>query len=158
MTTGTVEAIYIATHQGEPTFPVEQIRAVPGMGLEDDRYYGRKDIPSSYPNPAREVTLIEMEAIEAMQRVDGINISPMQTRRNITTRGISLNDLVNSLFFIGDVQLKGVRLCEPCQYLADRTDPRLLNSMSHRGGLRAEIITEGIIRIHDIITTTQESI
>jgi MOSC domain-containing protein YiiM len=64
-----------------------------------------------------------------------------------------LNDLVGHLFSIGTIQLRGVRLCEPCQYLANRTDPRILSSMTHRGGLRADIITEGIIHINDIITT-----
>jgi MOSC domain-containing protein YiiM len=56
------------------------------------------------------------------------------------------------LFFIGNIQLRGVRLCEPCQYLADRTDPRILKAMAHRGGLRADIITEGNIHIDDTIT------
>ncbi len=158
MTNGIVEGIYIAAQRGEPTFLVKQVHAVPGMGLEGDRYFGRKDIPSLHANAARQITLIEMEAIEAMQRADGIMITPDQTRRNITTRGITLNELVNHFFFVGSVRLKGLRLCEPCQYLADRTDPRVLASMSNRGGLRAEIITEGTIHIHDIIITTWENL
>jgi MOSC domain-containing protein YiiM len=56
------------------------------------------------------------------------------------------------LFFVGNIQLQGVRLCEPCQYLADRTDPRILKAMAHRGGLRADIITEGNIQINNPIT------
>jgi len=96
--------------------------------------------------------LIEMEAIESMRDDEGINISPEQTRRNILTRGISLNELVDHDFSVGDVQLHGVRLCEPCQYLADRTDQRVLQSMVHRGGLRADVVSAGIIRINDLIT------
>ncbi|MGE5123797.1 MAG: MOSC domain-containing protein, partial [Acidobacteriaceae bacterium] len=90
-----------------------------------------------------------------MQAEDGIPITPSGTRRNIITRGVALNDLVDCLFYVGKVQLRGLRLCEPCQYLADRTDPRLLTSMLNRGGLRAEIVTEGYININDIITTTE---
>lgn len=154
MTSGKVEAIYIAHQRGEPTILVDQAHAVPGMGIEGDRYYGRLDIPSNHPRPAREITLIEMEAIESMNQVDGIHLQPGETRRNIITRGVALNDLVDHVFYVGTVQLRGVRLCQPCQYLADRTDPRVLASMSDRGGLRAEIVTEGIIQINDSITTT----
>ena len=154
MTSGKVEAIYIAHQQGEPTILVNQVHAVPGMGIEGDRYFGRHDIPSKHARPGREITLIELEAIESMNQEEGIPIKPGETRRNIITRGIALNELVDRVFYVGNVQLRGVRLCQPCQYLADRTDPRVLASMSDRGGLRAEIITEGIIHINDTITTT----
>jgi MOSC domain-containing protein YiiM len=154
MTRGKVEAIYIAHQQGEPTILVDQAHAVPGMGIEGDRYFGRHDISSKHARPGREITLIELEAIVSMNREEGIPINPGETRRNIVTRGIALNELVDRVFYVGNVQLRGVRLCQPCQYLADRTDPRVLASMSDRGGLRAEIVTEGIIHINDIITTT----
>lgn len=153
MTSGTVTGIYIAHQRGEPTISVKQAHAVPGMGIEGDRYYGRNDLPSRHAKPGRQITLIEIEAIESMQKEDGIPITPDQTRRNIITQGIALNALVDRKFYVGDVQLVGVRLCEPCQYLADRTDPRVVTSMSNRGGLRAEIISEGIIHINDTITT-----
>ncbi len=154
MTDGKVVGIYIAHQRGEPTILVEQVHAVPGMGLEGDRYFGRSDIPSRHAKPAREITFVEIEAIESMEAEDGIPITPAETRRNIITRGIALNGLVDRLFYVGNVQVRGLRLCEPCQYLADRTDSRLLTSMSNRGGLRAEIVTDGYINIDDIITTT----
>jgi MOSC domain-containing protein YiiM len=152
MTSGKVEGIYIARKKGEPTIFVEHAHAVPGMGIEGDRYFGQQDSTTRHAKPGREITLIEMESIESMSQEDGIQISPGQTRRNIITRGIALNKLVDHQFSIGSVQLHGVRLCEPCQYLASRTDLRVLTSMAHRGGLRAEIITEGIIHINDLIT------
>lgn len=153
MARGKVEGIYIAHQRGEPTYAITQAHAVPGMGIEGDRYFGRSDIPSRHGKPAREITLVAMEAIESLQQDDGIQIAPGETRRNIITRGIELNELVDRLFYVGNVQLKGIRLCEPCQYLADRTDPRVLSSMTNRGGLRAEIITEGIIHVNDPIIT-----
>jgi len=153
MSIGKVEGIYITPNRGEPTELVEQVHVVPGMGIEGDRYFIRHGMGNVDSKPGREITLIEMEAIEAIYQEDGVNITPDQTRRNIVTRGISLNDLVGQLFNIGTIQLRGIRLCEPCNYLASRTDPRILHSMAHRGGLRAEIISEGIIHINDIITT-----
>ncbi len=152
MTTGKVVGIYIAAHRGEPTEWVEQVRVIPGKGIEGDRYFRSHDTPDANPRTGREITLVEMEAIEAMCR-DGIQISPDQTRRNIVTRGISLNDLVGREFIVGEIRLRGVRLCEPCEYLASRTDPRILQSMSHQGGLRADIVSAGHIHFNDLITT-----
>lgn len=151
---GKVEGIYITPHRGEPTILVEQVHVVPGMGIEGDRYFTQPGKSGDHSKPGREITLIEMEAIEAICQEDDIYITPDQTRRNIVTRGVSLNDLVGRVFKIGTIQLRGIRLCEPCNYLASRTDPRIMHTMAHRGGLRAEIISEGIIHINDIITTS----
>ena len=151
MTAGKVEAIYIAPQRGEPTVSVPEVHVVPGMGIVGDRYYLPRTSPTSGSKPGKELTLVAIEAIEDMQNQDGIRITPAETRRNIITRGVSLNDLVGRDFFIGEIKLRGVRLCNPCQYLADRTDPRVLSSMAQRGGLRAEVITEGNIHINDII-------
>ncbi len=150
---GIVLAIYTAPARGEPTISVDQAHLVPGKGIEGDRYYNPVRSTASNPNPERELTLIELEAIEAICQDDGIPLTPDQTRRNIITHGISLNDLVGREFMIGDIKVKGIRLCEPCNYLAGRTDPRILSSMAHRGGLRAQIITEGLIHPNDSITT-----
>jgi MOSC domain-containing protein YiiM len=155
MITGKVEGIFIAANPGEPTVFVGQAHAIPGMGIEGDRYFRQPGIDNSQQKPGREITLVEMEAIEAMQVEDGIKITPDQTRRNIITRGVSLNDLVGRVFYIGSIQLRGVRLCQPCQYLANRTDQRILRSMTQRGGLRAEILSEGIIHLNDEITIAE---
>jgi len=153
MSTGKVVGIYIAPHRGEPTIFVEQIHVIPGKGIEGDRYLWSPDKQDANQKTGREITLIEMEAIESM-RQDGIQISPDQTRRNIITQGVSLNYLTGSEFTVGEIRLRGVRLCEPCDYLASRTDPRILQSMSHQGGLRADIITEGYIHINDLIKSS----
>jgi MOSC domain-containing protein YiiM len=152
---GIVEGIYIAHARGEPTEFVEQVHVVPGKGIEGDRYFSQPEIKDFDSKPGLELTLIEIEAIEAICKEDGIQISPDQTRRNIVTRGVSLNELVGHAFSIGDLQFRGIRLCEPCNYLAKRTDPRILRSMTHRGGLRAEIITDGIIHLNDIISISE---
>jgi hypothetical protein len=149
---GTVEGIYIAPARGEPTEVVEYIHVIPGKGIEGDRYFYQPGTSDFKYKPDCELTLIEIEAIEALYHEDGIQITPDQTRRNIITRGVSLNNLLGSYFTIGKIQVLGIRLCEPCEYLANRTDPRVLKSMTHRGGLRAQIITDGIIHLKDKIT------
>jgi MOSC domain-containing protein YiiM len=156
MSTGNVIGIYISPLRGHPTISVEQIHVMPGCGIEGDRYFRQPGTEDDHPRTGRQITLIEIEAIEAICH-DGIQITPDQTRRNIITQGISLNNLVGKEFSVGEILLRGVRLCEPCDYLASKTDPRLKQSMAHRGGLRADILTAGFIHLHDHITTSSKA-
>ena len=153
MTTGKVIGIYIAPHQGDPTVWMEKVHVIPGSGIEGDRYFQKLGVKRASSRSGRELTLVENEAIDSM-RQEGIQISPDQTRRNIITCCISLNELVGRDFYIGKIHLHGVRLCEPCDYLAGRTDPKIKQSMVHRGGLRANILSEGFIHIDDPISTS----
>jgi hypothetical protein len=135
-------------------------RAVPGKGLEGDRYFAGRGFYSPRPSVGgRELTLIEVEAVEALFRgivnaegeTLGIKLSPMETRRNIATVGVPLNHLVDREFWVGEVLLRGTRLCEPCKHLEGLTQKGVFAGLVHRGGLRAQILTEGIIRVGDII-------
>jgi MOSC domain-containing protein YiiM len=151
MLEGTVVTIYISPARGEPTVSVDQVHVIPGKGIQGDRYFSEQGKVAEGYRPDRQLTLIESEAIEAIRQEDGIPISPGDTRRNIITRGIRLNDLVGYDFYIGKIRMHGIRLCEPCNYLASRTHPQIITSMAHRGGLRAEILSDGMIHINDII-------
>jgi MOSC domain-containing protein YiiM len=129
---------------------VDAIRAMPGKGLEGDRYFVQEGSLSK-KGPDREVTLIEMEAIEALKHETDVVLPAGNARRNLVTRGVPLNHLVGKEFKVGEVTLRGVRLCEPCGHLAEMTQPEVRSGLVHRGGLRAEILTEGIIRVGDIV-------
>ena len=130
---------------------VDRIRAVPGKGLEGDRYFRESGTYSDRPGPGREVTLIESEAIEAMARDNQITIPAGATRRNVTTRGAPLNHLVGQEFEVGGVRLLGIKLCEPCSHLEGLTQKGIIAGLVHRGGLRAKILTDGEIRVGDPI-------
>ena len=147
MIKGNVVSIHIATPDSQPMQSVDEIHAVPGRGLEGDRYFGNwKD------EPDREITLIESEAFEGMKRESGLDLYPSEGRRNIVTRGVALNHLVGQEFNVGDVKLRGLRLCEPCAHLAKVSKhPGILGGLVHRGGLRAQILSDGIIRVADVI-------
>jgi len=151
MLTGTVHSIYITAQFSEPTYSVKEVHAIPNLGLEGDRYFGEAGIGQKRTGTGRDITLIEIEAIEALQREESIQLSPGDARRNIVTLGIPLNHLVDKEFQVGEVRLRGVRLCEPCQHLVSLTQPRVLPGLVHRGGLRAEILTDGYIRTGDPI-------
>ncbi len=130
---------------------VEAVRAVPGRGLEGDRYWSATGTYSYKPSPDRDVTLIELEAIEALERDYGIVLPPGESRRNIVTRGVALNHLVNREFTVGEVTLRGLRLCDPCGHLERLAQPGVRQGLIHRGGLRAQILGAGMIRVGDPI-------
>ena len=91
------------------------------------------------------MTLIEIEAIDGLKRDYEVQLDPGQSRRNIVTRGVALNHLVEQEFRIGDVVLRGTRLCEPCAHMEKLTVKGAMRGLIHRGGLRAEIIKGGTI-------------
>lgn len=150
---GTVVAIYVAPEGAAGMVQVDAVRAVPGKGLEGDRYAAGVGTFSSQPGTGREVTLIETEALETLSRESGIALHPADTRRNIVTRGLSLNALVGQEFRVGAVTLRGVRLCEPCGHLETLTSPGVRGGLVHRGGLRADIVKGGLIRPTDVVTS-----
>jgi len=148
---GTVVSIHVTP---EPTAAMEQrfeVKAVAGTGLEGDRYFTGIGTFSKSPGAGREVTLIEVEAIEALEREKNISLPPGEARRNLVTRGVPLNHLVGRDFQVGEVRLRGVRLCEPCSHLEGLTREGVLTGLVHRGGLRADIISGGTIRVGDAI-------
>lgn len=149
---GTVVSIHIAPAGSASMTPVREVRAVPGKGLEGDRYFKQTGTYSWKPGPDREVTLIEIEALEALKRDCGIELEPGNARRNIITRGVALNHLVGREFRVGPITLRGIRLCEPCSHLEELTRQGVRPALAHRGGLRAQIISDGTIRAGDTIT------
>jgi MOSC domain-containing protein YiiM len=144
---GRVEAIFVAPKKGEPPAPVERVRALAGRGLEGDRYFA----PDGHDDPGRALTLIQLEALEAMAQEHGIRLAPGASRRQIHTRGIDLNALVGKRFRVGDVECLGVELCEPCRHLESLTRPGVIKGLAHRGGLNAALLLDGEIAVGDQI-------
>ena len=87
--------------------------------------------------------------MERLNAETGLDIAPGDLRRNVVTRGVSLNELVGSEFSLGETRLRGVRLCEPCGYLAGLTHHEVPRRLAHRAGLRAAIVRGGTLRIGD---------
>ena len=148
---GEIYRIYICPHARAAMSEVDKALAVAGAGLEGDRYHRGEGTFSNPPSPNRQITLIEAEALEALERDHGIPLEAGESRRNLLTRGISLNSLVGKEFRAGGAILKGLKLCEPCSHLEGLTGKALVKPLTHRGGLRAEIVTTGIIRRGDLI-------
>lgn len=150
---GKLIAIAIARKAKVVMENVESIEAVAGEGLRGDRYaegIGAFQYQGQR-KPESEVTLIAREAIEAANDEFNYTIDHLDTRRNLLTEGVPLNDLVGKTFRIGQVILKGLQLCEPCGYLEKRTFEGIQAALKHRGGLRCCVIDGGEIRVGDEI-------
>jgi MOSC domain-containing protein YiiM len=135
--TGTVEQIAVTAQESALPDAVVEVE-VGTRGIVGDRYADAGDI-----------TLIEAEALEAFTDETGIALSHAESRRQVLTRGIRLNDLVGKRFTVGEVECVGRELCEPCSHLQSLTRDGVLRGMVHRAGLNADVVKPGRIAIGD---------
>ncbi len=155
---GNVESIHVAATSGAPMQALREARLVPGRGIAGDRYHdGAGEFSPEQPEPDHELTLIEAEQVERFNRETGLDLDPGQLRRNVVTRGVSLNDLVGVEFSLGEARVRGIRLCEPCRYLAELTHAKVVRQLVHRAGLRAAIVRGGTLRVGDTLEADAES-
>jgi MOSC domain-containing protein YiiM len=148
---GKVESLHIALAPKAAMQSLERALAIPGVGIEGDRYALRQGTFFK-PEPDFELTLIEAEAVEAFRRDYGIELTPGNARRNVVTRGVPLNHLSGKEFKIGVVRVRGIRLCEPCSHLEAVTGLSVVKGLRHRGGLRAQILSQGAISVGDVVS------
>jgi MOSC domain-containing protein YiiM len=129
---------------------VRRVRAIAGIGLEGDRYFAGVGTWSDYPVPGgKDLTLIEAEVLAA------VYLPGADSRRNLVTRGIRLNELVGRRFRVGDIECYGNRLCEPCIHLEQITGVTV-SALAHRGGLRADILNDGEVRVGDPVAAIDD--
>lgn len=159
---GTVERIFTAPEAEAGMCERSEVEAVAGSGLRGDRYFGGNETgtfvrwgPEEERQDGYDLTLIEREAIEAIERDVDIELAPGEHRRNIETGEVALNHLVGEQFRVGDVVCRGNRLCEPCDHLQRLTRDGVRDALVHRGGLRADIIEGGVIRSGDEIVSLE---
>lgn len=145
---GRVEAIGIADAAEGGMRAVESATAIAGKGLEGDRYAEGGGTFSRRGGSGRDLTLIEAEALAALA-AGGVDLDELEARRNLVVSGIDLDALIGRHFRIGDVECRGARRCEPCAHLERLTEPGVLRGLVHRGGLRADLLSDGEIRVGD---------
>jgi MOSC domain-containing protein YiiM len=152
---GAVEGIFVTTAAFQPMIALESARAIAGTGLEGDRYATGVGFYSD-GQTGRQLTLIEAEDLERLEREYGVPLAQHECRRNIVTRGIALAPLIGRRFRIGSVLCEGIRMCPPCNHLEELTRPGPLRGLARSGGIRAHILTDGEIRIGDIVGDSAE--
>ena len=136
-----VEAIHVG-EEGVPALrEVASVDVLAGKGVVGDRYFF-----ADGADPGRALTLVEAEEVE------GAGLEPGATRRQITVRGVRLNDLVGKRFRVGEVECVGIELCEPCLHLESMTRPGIIKDLAHRAGLNADVLNDGTIAVGDAVT------
>ncbi len=156
---GKVLRVFVAAEAEEAMTEVAEIRAIAGKGVDGDRYFNAKGTFSAKKTPDRQITLIETEAIEAAARDYKLPFDAIDARRNLLTRDVPLNHLVGREFTVGEVRLRGLRLCDPCGHLEKLTKAKgLEKALANRGGLRAEILIGGVIRPGDAFDLEPEDV
>lgn len=148
---GTVHGIFIADAAKAPMREVREVRVLEHGGLEGDRYALGTGAFSRWPGWGRAVTLIEWEALDAILGETGIDLTAGQSRRNLVTQGVELASLNGKAFRIGTALLRGARLCAPCAYLERLAGPGVFAAMKGRGGLRADVVEGGVVRMGDAV-------
>ena len=141
-----VSKICITNKSSEEMQDVNTVEVIANKGIVNDRYFNENN------DQALQITLIESENIDYYNQISETNIPYISFRRNIITKGIQLNDLVGKEFLIGNIKVKGHRLCAPCRYLQELLKQKnLVKKLLNRGGLRCEILTDGTISVNDPI-------
>jgi MOSC domain-containing protein YiiM len=126
---------------------VSEVVAIAGRGIEGDRYFQ----PGENGDPTTEITLIESEAIEAAAAESGVDIRPEDTRRNIITSGVRLDDLLRKRFRLGEVEVEALEPNPPCRHLQELAGKPLLRPLARRGGVRGRIVKGGRLATGDPI-------
>lgn len=152
----TVEAIYIAPRANVDMVQVQTVTA-DERGLEGDRYAHGTGHFSDRLATGQALTLVEAEVLEDLTLPNGNRLDPAHSRRNVVTRGISLDTLIGRHFAIGEVVCFGQRPCEPCVHLEGLTQPGVMRALIHRGGLRADIVRGGTLRTGDRLHIRDEA-
>ena len=143
---GKVVEIGITNTKGNKVRRVDAVDAFKGKGLLNDRNFSENSEKDC------QITLIEIENINQFNEISKTSIPAVDFRRNIITKNIRLNELVDREFFIGSVKLKAHDLCRPCKYLQEKLkQSNLVKEFLRKGGLRCEILTDGKINVGDVI-------
>jgi MOSC domain-containing protein YiiM len=147
---GRIIAVCISPTEGGPIKTVTEAVAIAGEGLKGDRYC------ATDASSKTQLTLIESEVIDALNSELAKSLPVTAFRRNLVTEGFVLNSLVGATFAVGDVQVQGIELCEPCAYLQDLLEvPDLVKRLTHKGGLRCEILEDGLIACDSLVRYPQ---
>ena len=138
--------IGITKNNNQEIIEVTEVKLVAGKGIVGDRHF--KD----YNDPFNQLSIIESENIDEYNLKYKSNIPYLNFRRNIITKGIKLNDLVDKRIKIGSIELEVIDLCRPCRHLSEKLNRNdVIKEFLRKGGIRCQIINDGKIYLGDKI-------
>ena len=144
---GKVLSLGITLNSGEKILEVSKIEVLLKKGIINDRHF------SKIKETRNNITLIESENIDFYNSKSNTKIPYINFRRNIITKDIKLNELLQKKIKIGSVQILAYQLCKPCRYLQEMLGYNdIVKEFSLKGGLRCEILNDGTINVGDEIS------
>ena len=148
---GKIINIYVYPEAGADAIAHSSVQIIAGPGIVGDRYYKNLGTFSKKITliENQQITFIESEFIDEFNQQYNCQLTYSQLRRNVITHNVDLNSLVGKKFHFGNNEFKGIELCEPCAYLAQAVENKLLPAMVGKAGLRAQILTDGKLTIDD---------
>lgn len=146
---GSVTHVFTASTAGAPMTSHTSIVATAGQGLAGDRYATDLAVGhySDRAGADRHLTLVAQEGLDLANAELETPLAPGDARRNVVVTGIDLDALLGHRFRIGDVECRAVRTCPPCRYLDGLLGRRVLDALRDRAGIRAEVLTSGVIDV-----------
>ena len=150
---GVVRHLHITARAFLPMRAMPELKLIEGIGIEGDRYMiGREEgFYSPKPEEGRQVTLFELETLNALKRDHNIELSPAEHRRNVTVEGVPLTHLVGKTFWLGETLLQATRLSIPCKHIEEITGKTIFDPLINRSGLNCKILQGGTVRVGDIV-------
>jgi MOSC domain-containing protein YiiM len=126
---------------------------IAGRGIEGDRYLLGQETGfySHKPEEGRQITLFEIETLQALVRDAKVALSPVDHRRNVTVEGVPLNHLVGRRFWLGEALLEATRLSTPCKHLEEILGKQVFDPLINRSGLNCKIVTGGTVHVGDVV-------
>jgi MOSC domain-containing protein YiiM len=145
---------FVGHHGREPdTYPMietSEIECVAGHGIRGDRYFDFKD---DYKG---QITFFSLEVFEELCSAMQIQVcSPSLVRRNVITRSVDLNELIGQEFEVQGVRFLGMEECRPCYWMDRAFAPGAQEFLKGRGGLRAKILTNGVMRSNAVVDSAR---
>ncbi len=153
---GSCAAIFIAPNSADEMISLSRVRAFADRGLEGDRFF--RASWNAVNRSDKAVSLIEDEVLALGAKELGVEGLGKLSRRNIVTRGVALIDLLGREFSVGSVRMRGIRLFEPCAHLVKVSKLKgIFKALEHRSGLKAAILSDGVIQVGDAVVLQQDS-
>ncbi|WP_176440006.1 MOSC domain-containing protein [Haloechinothrix alba] len=146
--------IFVAEVAAATLRSVDRVRVEPGRGIVGDRYHTGIGTWSYERRLWSDLTLVSTDALAVVAREYGVELSGAQTRRNIAVAGVDLTALVGKRFEVGGLECEGERECAPCRHLDQLTGQPARATLRARGGLRARVLSGGVLRLGDRIVPT----
>ena len=148
---GNVVTLHSCDAAGKAMQASEALTLLAGRGIEGDRYMLGTGYYSGKPEEGRQITLFEIETLDALKRDYDLTLTPAEHRRNVTVAGVPLNHLVGRRLQMGGTLLEATRLSIPCRYIEELTGKSIFKALMHRSGLNCRILRGGVVHVGDQI-------